>query len=93
MTISRHARQRMIQRDITLSDVQYAVACGRPLRRRPYRLYTVGRRELARIDSPLHPRLAGLRVIMADGNIIVTVYRIESLARCDTADVQPLHVI
>lgn len=82
MIVSRHARQRMIQRDITLSDVQYAVACSQPARYQPYRMYTVGHQELARIDSRLHRRLAGLRVIMADGNIIVTVYRIASLARC-----------
>lgn len=75
MILTCHARQRMCQRDITLDDLRYALAYGRPARGAHYRLYIVETHTLQRIDRRLQQRLRGLCVVCAGGEVVVTAYR------------------
>ena len=75
MVVSRHAQQRMSERDITFLEIRYAVACSRPQRRRQYRIFRIGPRELRRLNPRLHRRLAGLCVVCTARGLVVTTYR------------------
>lgn len=75
MILTKHAKQRMQERDITRTDIQYALVCGRPERSTEYRVYRIDRRMAHRQNPALHHRLCGLTVVCTHGEIVVTAYR------------------
>ncbi|MEB3223338.1 MAG: DUF4258 domain-containing protein [Candidatus Sericytochromatia bacterium] len=71
-----HARQRLSHRNISPSDVAFALRHGRVSYRTGIRFVFLGRRDLPRGCERSHEHLVGITVLQAvESGCIITVYR------------------
>jgi hypothetical protein len=74
--LTRHARQRMAQRNLTRKDVGLVIRFGRKLYRTGAAFFFLGKRDLPKGSERELERLVGTTIIAADGQIL-TLYRNE----------------
>ena len=76
--ITKHARRRMAQRNLSLKDIEYVFTHGRPYHRAGALIYYLRKRDLPDWDLPEDrwQRLAGTAVVLTkDGRVVITAWR------------------
>lgn len=72
--ITTHARRRMAQRNLSLSDVGLVLSCGRRMYRTGVKFFFLGKRDLPRGREREFEHLVGATIVAAE-NCVVTAYR------------------